>query len=81
MPLYVKDVEVDRLASRVAALHRISKTEAVRRALLHELEREGQASSLVERGMAFARALRARAVPDKGAPVDKAFIDSLYEDD
>ncbi|HEX7881167.1 MAG TPA: type II toxin-antitoxin system VapB family antitoxin [Afipia sp.] len=81
MPLYVKDVEVDRLASRIAALHRISKTEAVRRALLHELEREGEATSFVERGMAIGRALRARAVPGKGAPADKAFIDSLYEDD
>jgi len=80
MPLYVKDVEVDRLAGRLAALHRISKTEAVRRALLHELEREGEETSLVERGMAFARALRAGA-PGKGAPVDKAFIDSLYEDE
>lgn len=80
MPLYVKDIEVDRLASRVAALHRISKTEAVRRALLHELEREGEETSLVERGMAFARALRASA-PGKGEPADKAFIDSLYEDE
>jgi antitoxin VapB len=81
MPLYVKDAEVDRLAGRVAALHRISKTEAVRRALLHELEREGQESSLVERGMAFVRALHERAPPEKGQPVDKAFIDGLYEKD
>jgi len=80
MPLYVKDVEVDRLAARVAALHRVSKTEAVRRALIHELEREGAARSLVERGMSFARALRARAAPGKGRPADKAFIDSLYGD-
>lgn len=79
MALYVKDVEVDRLAVRVAALHRISKTEAVRRALLHELERGGEESPLVERGMAFARALRERAVPEKGQPADKSFIDGLYE--
>ena len=80
MPLYVKDVEVDRLAGRVAALHRVSKTEAVRRALIHELEREGAAQSLVERGMAFARALRERAAVTEGKPADKGFIDSLYGD-
>jgi antitoxin VapB len=77
MPLYVKDAEVDALAQRVASLYKISKTEAVRRALLHELEREQP--SLVERGLAFARALRAQAGP-AGRPADKDFIDSLYED-
>lgn len=78
MPLYVKDAQVDHLARRLAALHRISKTEAVRRALAHELEREGAASSLVERGVAFARALRERAAPAEGRLADKAFIDGLY---
>jgi len=77
MALYVKDIEVDRLAERVASLHRVSKTEAVRRALLHELEREGAQASLVERGMQFAHNLRARAAPG-GQPADKSFIDGLY---
>ena len=81
MPLYVKDVEVDRLARRVATLHRVSKTEAVRRALTHELEREGAAPTLVERGMAFARALRERGNASEGKPADKAFIDELYGND
>jgi antitoxin VapB len=31
--------------------------------------------------MAFARELRAKGNPEKGLPADKAFIDSLYEDD
>jgi len=81
MALYVRDNEVDRLAGRVAALHRVSKTEAVRRALIHELEREGRATPLVERGMAFARTLRERANTAEGTPAPKAFIDSLYGDD
>lgn len=80
MPLYVKDQEVDRLAERLAALQQTSKTEVVRQALAHELERLEGAPSLVEQGMAFAKALRARAAPDKGQPADKAFIDSLYGD-
>lgn len=81
MALYVKDAEVDRLAQRVASLRRISKTEAVRQALIHELEREGAEKSLVERGMAFVQALHRRADPARGKPADKAFIDSLYESD
>ena len=78
MSLYVKDVEVSQMAERLAMLQRISKTEAVRRALRHELEREQQAPSLVERGLDFARSLRAKAGPNAGQPADKAFVDSLY---
>jgi hypothetical protein len=36
-------------------------------------------SSLVELGMEFALALRAKGNPSKGVPADKEFIDSLYE--
>ena len=78
MPLYVKDADVDRLAGRLAALQRTSKTEVVRQALVHELERLEGVPSLVEQGVAFVRALRARAAPEKGLPADKAFIDDLY---
>jgi antitoxin VapB len=78
MALYVKDVEVDRLAVKLAALRRSTKTEAVREALLHELERAEGVPSLVERGVAFVNALRERAEPAQGQPADKAFIDGLY---
>ncbi|MDR2857897.1 MAG: type II toxin-antitoxin system VapB family antitoxin [Novosphingobium sp.] len=76
--LYVKDAEVNRMAERLAMLQRISKTEAVRRALRHELKREQEAPSLVERGLAFARSLREKAGPGAGKPANKEFIDSLY---
>jgi antitoxin VapB len=79
VPLFVKDPEVDRLAERLVAVRKVSKTEAVRQALLHELEREGAIPSLVEKGVDFCRALRARANALGGKPADKAFIDSLYE--
>ncbi len=80
MALYVKDGEVDLLAERLASLRRVSKTEAVRQALRHELEREEGVPSLIDRGVAFMRALQASAKPGCGQPADKAFIDSLYGD-
>lgn len=78
MALYVKDAEVDRMAERLAAVLRASKTEVVRQALLHELERVEGVPSLVERGLTFVKALRAQARPDQGRPADKDFIDGLY---
>jgi len=78
MALYVKDAEVDHLAVRLAALRGSTKTDAVRQALLHELERAEGVPSLVEQGVAFVRALRQRAEPSQGQPADKEFIDGLY---
>ncbi|MCF3640239.1 type II toxin-antitoxin system VapB family antitoxin [Rhizobium sp. TRM95111] len=40
MPLYVKDPEVGRMAERLSTLRKVSKTEAVRQALMHELEKK-----------------------------------------
>lgn len=80
MPLYVKDNEVEALATRLASLRNISKTEAVRAALRRELERETGTPSLVEIGVRFCRELRARGNPQGGKPADKAFRDSLYEE-
>jgi antitoxin VapB len=79
VPLYVKDPEVDRIAERLASLRRMSKTEVVRQALQHELEREEGKPSLVEKGVAFVQALMARAQPGATRAADKAFIDSLYD--
>lgn len=79
MPLYVKDQEVDRLAERLSALRKVSKTEAVRQALVHELQRVESEPTLAEKAVAFVRELDAK-YPKKGPPADKAFIDSLYED-
>lgn len=80
MPLYIKSDEVDALAKRLALKKNLTKTEAVRLALMSELEREGAKPSLVEIGVEFCRGLRARGDPAKGRPADKNFRDSLYED-
>jgi antitoxin VapB len=63
MPPCVRDPDVDRLASRLATLMGTRKTEAVRQAHLHELERIERFPSLVEDGFAFVGALRARTAP------------------
>ncbi|HDZ72089.1 MAG TPA: transcription factor [Aurantimonas coralicida] len=83
MPLYVKDREVGELADRLAAIKGVSKTEAVRVALENEIGRsavERPASPRVEEIMRFVRELREKAGPG-GTSADKAWIDSLYEDD
>jgi antitoxin VapB len=79
MPLYVKDQEVDRLAERLSTLRKVSKTEAVRQALTHELQRVEAEPTLVEKALAMTRELN-RKYPPTGPAADKAFIDSLYED-
>lgn len=79
MPLYVKDQEVDRLADRLSALRKVSKTEAVRQALAHELERAESEPTLMDRAKAFIRDIDAK-YPKVGPAADKAFIDSLYEE-
>lgn len=79
MPLYVKDPEVSRLAETVALISKTSKTEALRRALRRELAHVESETSLTERIMAFTEALHKRAPTGRGQPVDKAWVDSLYE--
>ncbi|MAC80211.1 MAG: transcription factor [Rhodobacteraceae bacterium] len=78
MPLYVKDAEVSDLAARLARLRHMSKTEVLRLALRHELERAEAAPDMVDRGLSFVKALHERAHPAKGRPADKGFVDSLY---
>ena len=80
MPLYVKDAEVDRLVSQLAERQKLPKTEVVREALREKWARVEAEPSLVEKGLAFVRALHEESGGALGPPADKAFIDSLYED-
>jgi antitoxin VapB len=76
MGLFVRNPAVQALAEQVAARLGVTKTEAIRRALQHELDRA--APSLVERGRDYVRALHRSARTDQGQPADKAWIDGLY---
>jgi antitoxin VapB len=79
MALYVKDPEVDRLASELADTRNTTKTEALKQSLKAELRRHDD-DDFVRRAVAFAREMRAKGNPDLIQTVDKAYIDSLYED-
>ena len=63
MPLYVKDPQVDALATQLMALLGTSKTDAVRRALQNEIARQTNRPDLVARTADFVRALHERAGP------------------
>jgi antitoxin VapB len=78
---HIKNPETDALARKVAALKKMGLTEVVHAALAHELEREQAKPSLVEVGIKFVRDLRAKGRPERGRAADKAFRDSLYEND
>jgi len=78
MPLNIRSDEVNRLAARLAARKRVSKTDAVRIALENELRRVEDEVPLWER----LKPLRAKiaAYPDSDLAADKAFFDDLSGD-
>ena len=81
MPLYIRDDDVAALAVEVKAMTGAStKTEAVRLALQHEIERHREATPLRE------RLAKATAAARSIGPVDpdfdmKAFTDALWDGD
>jgi antitoxin VapB len=79
MPLYIRDAEVDALAAEVQALTGApTKTEAVRLALRHEIERHRKATPLQQK-MQGAKALAQAIGPVDGAFDMKAFTDALWD--
>ena len=79
MPLNIRSEGVNLLAEKLAARTHATKTEAVRLALQNELHRLDDAIPLRER----LRPLQARVAsrPATGLEADKAFYDSLYDDE
>ena len=76
--LQIRNRRVSELAARLAAIRHSTKTEAVRVALEHELERAEAGMTLAER----LKPLQARfaARPSTGLKADKAFFDDLSGD-
>lgn len=78
MPLNIRNEEVNRLADKLASVARVNKTEAVRIALINELERYKGRLTLAERLKPMLDHID--AVPDTGRDADKAFFDELSGD-
>ncbi len=79
MPLNIRSEEVNRLAETLASKAGVSKTEAVRIALVNELgRREESLADFLAKIKPLQDALA--AYPATGLKADKAFYDSLYED-
>lgn len=81
MALYIKDPDVDALAAELATTKKMNKTEAVREALKHELERERGKPSIADLAVQLCRELKARGRPKRGRPADKSFYDELSGDE
>ncbi|WP_298965977.1 type II toxin-antitoxin system VapB family antitoxin [uncultured Methylobacterium sp.] len=76
MPLNIRNEDVNRLAETLAAVARISKTEAVRVALTNELKRrDASLAAFRERIKPIQDAIA--ACPPTGLDTDKAFYDDL----
>lgn len=75
MPLSIRDEDVNQLAIQLAARTRSTKTEAVRMALRHELERIDPKPSPYERLKALQDKMA--SYPKTGLEADKAFYDEL----
>lgn len=78
MGLNIRDNEVDELATRLAERTKSTKTEAVRLALRHELQRLDSTESLWERLKPLQD--RVLSYPRTGLEADKAFYDELSGD-
>lgn len=78
MGLNIRSEEVNRLATELAEKRKITKTEAVRLALVNELGRRGEEKSLRERlGPVLERIGTYRRT---GLAADKAFFDEINGD-
>lgn len=86
MPLYIRDSEVDALAARLQAVTKVrTKTEAVRLALEHELQRLSENSPLpgrLAKAIEMIRAIRRDAAAQGLKGTDdfdmKAFTDEMW---
>ncbi|MGN7125433.1 MULTISPECIES: type II toxin-antitoxin system VapB family antitoxin [Methylorubrum] len=78
MALHIRDAETDRLVRLLAERKGVPLTEAVKVAVLNELEREEQRPGLWERLKPLHERVAAR--PSTGLEADKAFFDGLNDE-
>ncbi len=78
MPLDLEDEIVGKLADRLAELTHVTRREAIKVALENELARVDKTRPLRERLKPLQERVLSR--PPTGLDADKAFYDSLYEE-
>ncbi len=79
MPLNIRNEDVNQLAEKLAARLHVSKTDAVKRALENELQRQDQAVPLRERLRPLQDEIA--AWPATGLTAEKDFFDDLSGDE
>ncbi|MDR6433453.1 type II toxin-antitoxin system VapB family antitoxin [Brucella pseudogrignonensis] len=79
MPLYIRDDEVDALAIKVMNMTKApNKTEAVRRALMHELARSSKTVPLKDRVDQITLRIKARMGQNQTDFDPKKFADDMW---
>ena len=78
MAFHVRDKETDALVRKLADREGIGLTEAVKRAVRHELEREEKKAPLIEKLKPLFD--RIDKYPKTGLKADKAFFDEMSGD-
>lgn len=78
MPLNIRDEEVNRLATKLAAQRGVTKTDAVKLALENELRKSDYSRPLRDRIKAIQDEIL--SYPPTGLEADKAFYDSLNDE-
>ncbi|MBN9017340.1 MAG: type II toxin-antitoxin system VapB family antitoxin [Rhizobiales bacterium] len=78
MPLNIRDEEVNRLATKLAAQRGVTKTDAVKLALENELRKSDNSRPLRDRIKAIQDEIL--SYPATGLEADKAFYDSLNDE-
>lgn len=79
MAFHVRDPEADALVRALARDSGLGITEAIKVAVREKIERDRQAKPLIERIHEFQKKVLSR--PPTGLEADKAFYDSLSDED
>jgi antitoxin VapB len=79
MAFHIKNPETEALARKLALAKGTSVTDAVHQALQSEYQRVTARSADMEAALSLVRDFQAKGNRAAGAPVDRDFIDSLYD--
>jgi hypothetical protein len=79
MALVLEDEVVVQLATRLAERRNVTPTQVLRDALTREWSQEVGDTTVIDAVKKIQAKVRALSDPERAQPIDKDFIDSLYE--